>query len=118
VVNQVGFVELNEFVGCSPDGLIGDDGLIEIKCPNTATHIEYIIDGELPKEYEKQVHSQLWITDRKWCDFVSYDPRLTDRPIWIKRVERKSGIEFDIVEAVNNFIEEMQKLEQQIKGVK
>ena len=62
--------------GASPDGLILDDGLAEIKCPNTATHIGYLLAGEVPTKYKPQMAWQLVCTGRKWCDFVSFDPRL------------------------------------------
>jgi putative phage-type endonuclease len=79
-----------EWLGASPDGLVADDGLIEIKCPNTTTHLAYIKDGKCPAEYYKQIQCQLWITGRKWCDFISYDPRLKKESlrIFIFRVER------------------------------
>jgi putative phage-type endonuclease len=79
-VDQVGFVRhpLIAKTGASPDGLIGDDGLIEIKCPNTATHIEYLLAGIPPFDYRNQMLWQMECTGRKWCEFVSYDPRMPD----------------------------------------
>jgi putative phage-type endonuclease len=75
--------------GASPDGLIGDDGLLEIKCPNTATHIETLRKQVVPKQYYWQVMGQMWITGRKWCDFVSFDPRLTDNACYFQtRLDR------------------------------
>jgi putative phage-type endonuclease len=62
--------------GASPDGLVGDDGLLEIKCPNTATHIEFIRTGKPKSEYQWQMLAQMACTGRQWCDFVSYDDRL------------------------------------------
>jgi putative phage-type endonuclease len=87
-VRQIGFAEHNDYIGCSPDGLVGEDGLLEIKCPNSATHISYILADKLPSTYKAQVQGQLWVTERKWCDFVSYDPRVTKRPYWTIRVSR------------------------------
>ena len=64
-------------IGASPDGLIGDDGMIEIKCPfNTVNHLRTVIDCQMPKEHIPQVQGNLWINGRKWCDFISYDPRV------------------------------------------
>ena len=85
-VEEVGFCFKDErkLYGCSPDGLIGDDGLIEIKCPSACTHCEYLLKGKLPSTYFQQVQMQLWVTGRKWCDFVSYFPGV--RPL-IVRVE-------------------------------
>lgn len=64
--------------GASPDGYVGEDGLVEIKCPNTATHIETLKTKKIPKQYYWQIQGQLWITNRKWCDYLSYDPRLPE----------------------------------------
>lgn len=63
------------YLGASPDGLVGDDGLIEIKCPQPATQIKYIRAGVVPEEYRPQILLQLIVTGRRWCDFVSFDPR-------------------------------------------
>lgn len=65
-----------EWLGVSPDGLVGDDGLVEIKCPNSTTHLSYIRENKCPSEYYKQIQCQLWVTGRQWCDFVSFDPRI------------------------------------------
>lgn len=75
--------------GASPDGLIGDDGLIEIKCPNTATHIDTLLSETVPAKYITQMQVQMACTGRVWCDFVSFDPRLpADLQMWVKRVRR------------------------------
>ena len=75
--------------GASPDGLVGDEGLIEIKCPNTATHVKTVISGQINPKYMLQMQTQLLCTDRSWCDFVSFDPRLPEaEQIWIERVFR------------------------------
>lgn len=60
--------------GCSPDGLVGDEGMIEIKCPKLETHIRYLREGGLPNDYKCQVHGSLIVTGLKWCDFISYSP--------------------------------------------
>lgn len=73
----------------SPDGLVGDDGLVEIKCPNTATHIETLLAEAVPGEYVFQMQFQMACTGRKWCDFVSFDPRMPgDMQTFIARVHR------------------------------
>lgn len=79
-VDQVGFILHPDIkmTGASPDGLIGTDGLIEIKCPNTATHIDYLLGGVPPVEYRNQMSWQMECTGRKWCEFVSFDPRMPD----------------------------------------
>lgn len=65
------------WLGASPDGLVGDDGLIEIKCPTTLTHLKRVASGAVPEEYKPQMLVQLLCTGRKWVDFVDYDPRLS-----------------------------------------
>lgn len=86
-VRKVGFAYLNELrlVGCSPDGLIGDDGMAEFKCPQFAAHMETLISGKVPQDHKPQIQGNLWILDRQWCDFVSYHPGL---PEVVIRVER------------------------------
>lgn len=80
LVDEIGFVIHPTIVnaGASPDGLVGDDGLIEIKCPNTATHIETVLSGKVPSKYIPQMQWQMACTGRKWCDFVSFDPRMPE----------------------------------------
>lgn len=75
-VDEVGFIELNEYVGCSPDGLIGEDGGLEIKSPSDKEYIEYLIDGEdaIKSDYHWQVQMNLKITGRQWWDLMIYNP--------------------------------------------
>lgn len=117
-VKEVAFVELNEFVGVSPDGLVGDEGLLEIKCPNTETQIKRFIDGVgLPKEYEAQVQGQLWVTGRKWCDFVSFDPRIDVEASYIQtRVYRDEEYIAKLEEKVTAFVEEMKEMINTLTG--
>jgi putative phage-type endonuclease len=79
-VIEVGFIDhpALPMSGASPDGFVGDLGLVEIKCPNTATHIETLIGQTIPSKYETQMLWQMACTGRRWCDFVSYDPRMPD----------------------------------------
>ena len=91
LVDEVGFIDHPSIVnsGASPDGLVGIDGLIEIKCPNTATHIDTLLSQTVPKKYADQIFWQMACTNRDWCDFVSYDPRLPpDLQLFIKRIPR------------------------------
>lgn len=87
-VDEVGFIEHPTLAcGTSPDGLVGQDGLIEIKAPNSATHIETLKNKAVPTQYMPQIQGQMWLTGRKWCDFVSYDPRMPQElRLFIKRV--------------------------------
>lgn len=78
-VDPIGFVEHDSLpVGTSPDGFIGIDGLLSVKCPKTATHIRYLRERVEPAEHVAQNTHELWLTGRQWIDFVSYDPRLPD----------------------------------------
>lgn len=80
-VDQVPFIDhpTLQWFGCSPDGLVDKDGLLEIKCPNSATHWEYFKAKEPPKKYFIQMQAQMAVTGAKWCDFVSFDPRMPER---------------------------------------
>lgn len=75
--------------GASPDGLVGADGLVEIKCPNTATHLETLLGQAVPGKYETQMQFQMACTGRAWCDFVSFDPRMPENMrVFVKRLPR------------------------------
>lgn len=92
----------------SPDRLVGDDGLVEIKCPNTATHIETLTKQKVPAEYLNQMQWQMACTGRKWCDFVSFDPRMPeDLQIFIQRVERDNKEIARLEAAVSVFLKEV-----------
>jgi len=79
LVQPVGFCVHDEaLAGCSPDGFVGDDGLVEAKCPRSANHLAYLRAGTVPKEHVPQLVHALWITGRQWVDLVSYDPRFPD----------------------------------------
>lgn len=114
-VEQVGFVELNDFVGCSPDALVGDDGLLEIKVPNSDTHLKYILEDRIPPEYVVQVQTQLWVTGRKWLHFVSYNPRSHWKPFWMVETERDEETINKIESGVEAFVAELLELERKIK---
>ncbi len=102
--------------GCSPDGMISTDGLIEIKCPNSTTHIEYLLDGKPPAKYVPQMQCQMAVTGRKWCDFVSYDPRLPlDLQLFVVRLERDEEYIKAMEEEVTKFLEEVETMYQQLK---
>lgn len=90
-VEQIAFVEHPSIglTGASPDGLVGTDGLVEIKCPNTATHIDTLLAQKVPAKYITQMQWQMACTGREWCDFVSYDPRMPEAMrMFIKRIDR------------------------------
>lgn len=109
-VEQVGFVDhpTIDLTGASPDGLVGDDGLVEIKCPNTATHIDTLLSGKVPTKYLTQMYWQMACTGRAWCDFVSYDPRLTgDLALFVERVERDDERIKELETIVSDFLAEV-----------
>jgi putative phage-type endonuclease len=109
-VEQVGFVIHPTIpdAGASPDGLVGADGLVEIKCPNTATHIDYLLGAGIPDKYIKQMQFQMACTGRKWCDFVSYDPRMPpELQIKMERVEANEQKIAEIEAAILAFLVEM-----------
>ena len=119
-VDQIGFVdhEIIDWFGCSPDGLVDTDGLVEIKCPNSATHWEYFKTKEVPKKYFIQMQAQMSCTGRKWCDFVSFDPRMPEKSqLLIIRVFRDNTF-IDLMETeVMEFLMEVFDEVQLMKGV-
>ncbi len=118
VVQETGFVEHPTIAmsGASPDGLVADSGLVEIKCPNTQTHIETMLANRVPPRYTPQIHWQMACTGRGWCDFVSFDPRLPEQTqIFIKRVERDEKYIRETLEPeVVRFLDEVEKTVEQL----
>lgn len=109
-VEEVAFVTHPkiEQAGCSPDGLVGNDGLVEIKCPNTATHMETLLGQAVPAKYETQMQFQMACTGRAWCDFVSYDPRMPENMrLFVKRVQRDDKRIHELETEVAGFLLEM-----------
>ena len=110
LVNEVGFVPHPTISdsGASPDGLVEEDGLVEIKCPFTATHLDFLTTGNVPEKYNLQMHWQMACTGRAWCDYVSYDPRLPPKMgIAIKRVNRDATLIGQIEDEVRTFLSEL-----------
>ncbi|KKN39458.1 hypothetical protein LCGC14_0743280 [marine sediment metagenome] len=111
-IREVGFVERNENIGASPDGFIGEDGLIEIKCPLSTTHIATILADKVPTTHKPQIQGQLWVCEREWCDFVSYDPRVRQRPFFCERVYRDEDYIKELHIKIQMFIDEMNQMMQ------
>ncbi len=108
-VEEVGFVPHPTIAaaGASPDGLVGSDGLVEIKCPNTANHIATLRGAPIDGGYLKQMQFQMACTGRAWCDFVSFDPRMPEEmQIHIRRVHRDPEMIVEIETAVREFLAE------------
>lgn len=109
-VTEVGFVPHQSIAdfGASPDGFVGDDGLIEIKCPNTATHLDFLLTKTIPGKYITQMQVQMACTGRKWCDFASFDPRLPKHmQLFVRRVGRDGDHITQIETEVTAFLAEM-----------
>ena len=111
-VQNGGFFEYNDWIGASPDGLVDDDGQIEIKSPAYNTLIDYILSGKLPNEYLYQVQGQLLVTGRKWCDFIAYHPKL---PLVVVRVEPDKEIIKSIKAELKTAIETAKDMIETIK---
>jgi len=117
-VEEVGFINhpTIEGFGCSPDGVVGE-GLIEIKCPNTANHIETVLENKAPSKYIPQMQCQMACTGAKWCDFVSFDPRVPeDLQLLVVRVERDQEYIDSMEVEVKQFLSEVLDLFNQLKA--
>ena len=118
LVDQVGLVihPAIDRGAASPDGIVEFDGLVEIKCPKTATHLSYLMDGTVPSQYQPQMLWQMACTGRQWCDFVSFDPRLpSDLQLFVIRFNRDQA-RIDAMEAeVNAFLAEVDAILAQLK---
>jgi len=109
-VEQIGFVGHPKITmsGASPDGLVGDDGLLELKSPNTATHIDTLLGQAVPSKYVTQMQWQMACTGRNWCDYVSFDPRLPEAMrLFVKRVPRDDKMIADLENEVRAFLREI-----------
>ena len=110
MVEEVGFVQHPkiEQAGASPDGLVGLFGMLEIKCPNTATHIDTLLSQTVPGKYITQMQWQMRCCERQWCDFVSFDPRLPqDLQLFVKRIDFDAAYVATLEEEVNLFLKEL-----------
>ena len=105
--------------GASPDGLIGEDGLLEIKCPNSATHIKTLLGSKLDRKYFLQMQWQMACTERQWCDFVSYDPRMGEGlQYYCERVERDDKLIEEISVEVQTFLIELDDMVAQLNKLR
>lgn len=120
MVVETGFVvhPTIDQAGASPDGLVGDTGLIEIKCPNTATHIETLLTNYIDRKYLFQMQWQMACTGRAWCDFVSYDPRMPENlKYYCERVERDDELINEISDEVTEFLAEVKVKHSQLEAM-
>jgi len=115
-VEEVAFIEHSEFIGMSPDGLVGDDGLLEIKCPNTTTQLKRALSDDYSKDYKAQIQMQLWVSGRDWCDFVSFDPRLDCAAGYLEqRVYRDNSYISDMQDKTFEFVGKIKELINKLK---
>ena len=117
-VTEIGFVQhpTIERAGASPDGLVGDEGLIEIKCPNSFTHMQTLLSDKVPEKYIPQMQWQMACTGRLWCDFVSFDDRVPEpMQLFVQRVERDDLYIASCEESVRRFLEEVEETVKQLK---
>jgi len=114
-VDEVAFIVKDDFIGVSPDGLIGDDGMLEIKCPTTITQVKRALSDKYSKDYYEQIQMQLWVAEREWCDFLSFDPRLDVAAGYLlQRVERDEEFIKNMNDKVYAFIDKKQELYNQL----
>lgn len=114
-VERVGFVTNDEkTIGASPDRFVGEDGLLEIKCPAPDTHISYLLFDPASKKYQQQIQGQLWITERKWVDVLSYYPGLPEALI---RVERDEEYMESLAKLVTGFVGQLEERFERIKEI-
>lgn len=105
VVTEVGFCLHDTIMaGCSPDGLVGDDGGLEIKCPSASTHVGYLRSQKLPTIYKQQVMGCLWITGREWWDFMSFHPEMEDLIVRVYRDDEYINVLADVVSSAADVI--------------
>lgn len=110
-VDTVGFVQhpTIERAGASPDGLVGHDGLVEIKCPNTATMIDTLLTGKVPSHYATQMQMQMACTGRAWCDYAVFDSRMPVKAqLFVKRVQRDQKFIDDLNQEIIAFLAEVE----------
>ena len=123
LVEEVGFIDHPRIAnsGASPDGLVGDDGLVEFKCPATSTMLDTLLVQAVPTKYIAQIQFQMACTGRKWCDFCSYDPRLPEHlRMFVKRVERDDDyikmLEGEVTVFLAELEEKLSKLQELNRG--
>jgi putative phage-type endonuclease len=119
-VEEVGFIQHPTLeAGASPDGMVGKDGILEIKCPMGSTHTETLMTQDIPSKYIPQVQFQLLVTGRKWCDFVSYNPMFPEHlQLFVKRVEADPVYQKELESEVKQFLSEVDDVINKLKEIK
>jgi putative phage-type endonuclease len=118
-VEEVGFIQHPTLeAGASPDGLVGTDGIIEIKCPMGSTHTETLMTQEVPSKYVPQIQFQLLVTGRKWCDFVSYNPMFPENlQVFVRRVFANKEYQQELEDEVKQFLNEVDDVINKLKEI-
>lgn len=118
-VEEVGFIQHPTLeAGASPDGLVGTDGIIEIKCPMGSTHTETLMTQEVPSKYVPQIQFQLLVTGRKWCDFVSYNPMFPENlQVFVRRVFANKEYQQELEDEVKHFLKEVDDVISKLKEI-
>lgn len=115
-LSRVGFITRDDgLVGCSPDSLVSDKGLLEVKCPAPHTHVRYLLGEKLATQYIPQVQGQLWISEREWCDWVSYHPQM---PPCIVRTHRDDKFIAALASALDEFVGKMLSKQKQLNKLR
>ena len=118
-VTKVGFIEYDEWLGTSPDGLVGEDGIIECKAPKDSVFVKQVIEDKIKPEYYTQIQCNLLVSGRKWCDYVAYNKNFD---LFIKRFERDEEYIKKILQAKEDSVEQMEKyiddFNKRLEGVK
>lgn len=119
-VEEVGFIQHPTLeAGASPDGMVGEDGIIEIKCPMGTTHTETLMSQDVPSKYMPQIQFQLLCTGRKWCDFISYNPMFPEHlQLFVKRVEADEDYQKELEIEVKQFLSEVDDVINKLKEIK
>lgn len=119
LVDETGFVKhpLIRWFGASPDGLVGKRGLVEIKCPATSTHLDWVLEGKVPSKHKPQMLAQLACTGRAYVDFVSFDPRLPeDLRLFVVRFEPTETLIKETEDKVKKFLAEVEESINKLRG--
>ena len=121
LVDELGLID-HPFIpmsAASPDGLVNNDGMLEIKCPNTATHFDTLLTGKMPSKYMPQVQWQMACANRIWCDFVSFDPRAPEGlQLFEQRIYRDDKYILELEAEVNKFLEELEARIEKLNNLK
>jgi len=116
-VEMPGFITLGDHIGCTPDGLVGEDGMLEIKAPGWKNHVDYILQGA-ERRYIMQMQFQLMVTDRKWCDFMTFHPDMPEGlQAKVHRYERDEVMIAEMQARIEPFIVLRDTYYEQLKGI-